>query len=61
MMRGTPYNVTRPSDYVVTGDHVTNWKLNISTSTWPMVAIVSEVVTYDEENSPEMARDALTT
>ena len=55
------HNVTWPPENVITWGHVTKWKLNISSSTMPMMTKLCRVVTYNEGNSSIMPRESLAT
>ena len=52
------HNVIWISEHVVTWGHVTNQKLNISSSKRYMITKLFGVVTYDEGNSPIMSSDS---
>ena len=46
---------------MITWGHVTNWKLNISSSTRSMITKHGRLVTYVERDSPMESNDPLTT
>ena len=54
------HNARWPSDHVILWGQVTNWKLNISSSTRSMTTKYGRLVTYDGCNAPMESHDPLT-